>query len=401
MSMSLLYHAFGLREVEYRSTRYKGNTIIFSAVMINQGHKCPECEHRWAKKKGRKTRLFRMGLIGRKHCILNLELHRLECCNCGKLWWPKLCFMVGNHRYTTSFALTALDLLRFGTVQAVAHLLDVGWDLVKEIHKLKLRGLYRKISLNEVKYIGIDEFSIKKGHNYITIFTDLSTGRILHAVEGKGKEDILPFMKKLAIKAKNLKAIAMDMSSTFFWSVREVLPHVDVVFDHYHVSALMNRAMDDLRREYQRQLEEEGKQALKGSRFLLLRNYDTLDPEKKDRLDELLEINRPLYLIHSMKEQLRLFWNHTDERKARRFLAIWCRDAWHSGIKQLADVAKTLASYRTGLLTYFKHRITSGAVEGIVNKIKTLKRQAYGFRDMEYFKLRLYHLHTQRYALTG
>ena len=134
--------------------------------------------------------------------------------------------------------------------------------------------------------------------------------------------------------------------------------------------------------------------------LLLLRNYDTLDPEKKDRLDELLEINRPLYLIHSMKEQLRLFWNHTDEKKGRHFLAIWCRDAWESGIQQLVDVAKTLALYRSGLLTYFKHRITSGPVEGLVNKIKTLKRQAYGFRDMEYFKLRLYHLHTQRYPLT-
>lgn len=387
MSMSLIYHAFGLKGVKYRSTKYKENTIIFSAVTKNQRHKCPECGCRWAKMKGRKTRSFRMGLIGRKHCILNLELHRLQCRNCDKLWWPRFPFMVGNHRYTRSFALTVLDLLRFGTVQAVAHLLDVGWDLVKEIHKSKLQSLYRKIPLYEVKYIGIDEFSIKKGHNYMTLFTDLSTGRILHAVEGKGKEDILPFMKKLARKAKNLKAIAMDMSSAFFWSVREVLPHVDVVFDRYHVSALMNRAVDDLRRESQRQLEEEGKQTLKGSRFLLLRNYDTLDLEKKDRLDELLEINRPLYLIHSMKEQLRLFWNHTDEKKARRFLAIWCRDAWHSGIKQLADVAKTLASYRTGLLTYFKHRITSGAVEGLVNKIKTLKRQAYGFRDMVYFKL--------------
>ena len=102
-----------------------------------------------------------------------------------------------------------------------------------------------------------------------------------------------------------------------------------------------------------------------------------------------------------MKEQLRLFWEQPTEEKARRFLALWCKGAWESGIKQLITVAKTLASYRTGLLSYFKHRITSGAVEGLVNKIKTLKRQAYGYRDMEYFKLRLYHLHTQRYSLTG
>ena len=274
MSMSLIYHAFGLKGVKYRSTKYKENTIIFSAVTKNQRHKCPECGCRWAKMKGRKTRSFRMGLIGRKHGILNLELHRLQCRNCDKLWWPRFTFMVGNHRYTRSFALTVLDLLRFGTVQAVAHLLDVGWDLVKEIHKSKLQSLYRKIPLYEVKDIGIDEFSIKKGHNYMTLFTDLSTGRILHAVEGKGKEDILPFMKKLARKAKNLKAIAMDMSSAFFWSVREVLPHVDVVFDRYHVSALMNRAVDDLRRESQRQLEEEGKGA-----FLIKQDARLLNQE--------------------------------------------------------------------------------------------------------------------------
>jgi len=157
-----------------------------------------------------------MGLIGRKHRILNLDLHRLECCNCGKLWWPKFSFMVGSHRYTTSFALTVLDLLRFGTVQAVAHLLDVGWDLVKEIHKSRLQSLNRKIPLHEVKYIGIDEFSIKKGHNYMTLFTDLSTGRILHAVEGKDKEDILPFMKKLARKAKNRKGHCYGYEQCFF-----------------------------------------------------------------------------------------------------------------------------------------------------------------------------------------
>jgi transposase len=102
-----------------------------------------------------------------------------------------------------------------------------------------------------------------------------------------------------------------------------------------------------------------------------------------------------------MKEQLRLFWEKEDLTVARAFLETWCADALRSGIKHLAKVAKTLAGYRTGLLNYFRYPITSAVVEGINNKIKTLKRQAYGFRDQEYFKLRLYHLHTQRYSLTG
>ena len=118
-------------------------------------------------------------------------------------------------------------------------------------------------------------------------------------------------------------------------------------------------------------------------------------------LDNLLSVNRPLFEIHSMKEQLRLFWEKPDRKEAEQFLAVWCRDAMNSGIKALKRVGKTLAAYRTGLFNYFDHRITSGAVEGLIDKIKTLKRQAYGFRDAEYFKLRLYHLHTQRCSLTG
>jgi len=259
----------------------------------------------------------------------------------------------------------------------------------------------QRIPLHKVKYIGIDEFSLRVGHNYMPVVTDLPTGRILHAVEGKGKEDIRPFLEKLAKKAKKLEAVAMDMSSSFFWAVNETLPQVKIVFDRYHVVALMNRGIDELRRDLQNELEGLDQKVLKGSRFLLLHNYDSLAPDRKARLDALLQVNTPLYVMHSMKEQLRLLWEKEDKDSAQSFLTVWCHDAMQSGIKQLIKIAKTLAAYRSGLLSYFDHNITSGAVAGLVNKIKTLKRQAYGFRDMEYFKLRLYHLHTQRYSLTG
>jgi transposase len=309
--------------------------------------------------------------------------------------------MVGTHRFVRSFALTVLDMLRFGTIRSVAEYLGVGWDLVKNIHKERLQCLYRKIPLHKVTAIGIDEFSFKEGHRYMTVVTDLNTGRVLHAVEGKGKEDIRPFLETLARKAKRLKAAAMDMSSAYFWAFHETLPHVDVVFDRFHIMSLMNQAVDELRRDFQRELDFLGQQTLKGSRFLLLRNYDSLGPDRKARLDALLKVNHPLFVIHSMKEQLRLFWEKEDRKEAEAFLAVWCRDAINSGIKALKRVGNTLGAYRTGLLNYFKHRITSGAVEGLINKIKTLKRQAYSFRDPEYFKLRLYHLHTQRYSLAG
>ena len=401
MSTSILYHAFGLRGIEYKATHFVADRIIFSAEMNDQCVRCPECGCRDASFKGQKRRWFVMSPIGRKKCLLELILHRLKCRRCSALWWPTLPFMTGTHRYVRSFALTVLDMLRFSTIRSAAEYLGVGWDLVKNIHKERLQFLYRKIPLSEVTTIGIDEFSFKQGYHFMTVVTELDTGRILHAVEGKGKDDIQPFLETLARKAKGLKAVAMDMSSAYFSAVRESLPHVDIVFDRFHIMALMNQAIDELRRDHQRELDVLGQQTLKGSRFLLLQNYDSLAPERKGRLDALLQVNAPLFVIHSMKEQLRLFWEKDDRKEGEEFLAVWCKDAMASGIKALIRVGKTLGAYRSGLLSYFKHHITSGAVEGLINKIKTLKRQAYGFRDPAYFKLRLYHLHTQRYSLAG
>jgi transposase len=191
------------------------------------------------------------------------------------------------------------------------------------------------------------------------------------------------------------------MSSAFMSAVEEHLPGVAIVFDHYHVSALMNKGIEDLRREQQSRLDEEGKEVLKGTRFLLLKNYETLDQEKQSRLDQLLQANAPLLTLHTMKEQFREFWQKDSIDEAITFLDAWCTDAENSGVKELKKIASTIMHHSHGLLNYYFHRISCGLVEGINNKIKTLKRQAYGFRDMTYFKLRLYHLHYQGYSLTG
>lgn len=401
MSTSILYHAFNLRGIEHKSTQFTGNTIIFSAEMTDKFSRCPNCGCRQTNQKGQKTRWFQMGSLGRKQAVLQLLLHRLQCIHCEKLWWPQLPFMLGKHRYTRSFALTAIDLLRFGTIKDVAHYLHVGWDLVKEIHKTKLQSIYRNIPISNIKYLGIDEFSIRKRHKYMTIFIDLKIGRIIHAVEGRSKDAIEPFLKLLARKAKKIKAVAMDMSRSYSSAVTEFLPCAKIVFDRFHIMALMSKAIDTLRRDQQQALNGSDKKALKGCRFLLLRNYEALDENLQQKLDYLLTINQPLFIMHSMKEQLRLLWAHVSRERALAFLNQWLFDAMTSDVKPLVKVALTLLSHREGILSYFSHRITSGSVEGTVNKIKTMKRQAYGFRDMEYFKLRLYHLHCQGYSLTG
>lgn len=235
----------------------------------------------------------------------------------------------------------------------------------------------------------------------MTQFTNLETGQIIFAVEGRDKDAIKPFLKKLARKAINLKAIAMDMSKSYTSAVQEYLPDIDYVFDHFHVSAVINEAIENIRREQQKKCNRVGLDAIKGMRFLLLRNYETLDPKNRNSLNSLLEVNKPIATAHTMKEQLRLFWSKNNRKEGAQFLVWWVADAVRSGIRHLAEAGKTILRHYEGLLSYFDHKISNGMTEGINNKIKTLKRQAYGFRDMEYFKLRLYHLHNQGYSLTG
>ena len=402
MSTSLLYHAFGLKGVKYICTKYQRGHSLFYAELTRHIEKCPECGS-WetVRRKGTKSRWFRMVPIGRRPTFLCLKLWRIRCEDCGALRWPKLPFVKGKARHTRQFAQFAMDLLHWMTIAGVAKNLDVGWDLVKDLHKEYLQKKYRCPPLKELKYLAIDEFSIRKGHSYMSIFVDLETGRILHAVEGKRGQDIEPFLKVLKRRAADLKAVAMDMNTGFPHVIQKHLPHISLVFDHYHVSALINRAIDELRRQLQAELDEEGQKYLKGSRFLLLKNYENLDQDKHQRLKSLLEANAPRMTMYTMKEQFRDFWEKPTISEAIAFLDAWCTDAENSNIKPLKKVAKTIMHHSHGLLNYFYHRISCGLVEGINNKIKTLKRQAYGFRDMAYFKLRLYHLHSQRYSLTG
>ena len=235
----------------------------------------------------------------------------------------------------------------------------------------------------------------------MTIFTDISTGQIIHAVEGRNEEALRPFLKLLSKKATRLRGIGIDMSAAYASSIKKHLPAVSIIFDRFHVTRLLNNTIDKIRRSEYAKCQNKGLRVLKGQRFLLLRNFVDLDDDQKSSLQRLLEINKSLAIAHSMKEQFRLFWQCSSKREGARFLGWWIIQAVESGVEQLAKTARTLLGHFEGLLNYFEHKIDNGKAEGINNKIKVLKRQAYGFRDQEYFKLRLYNLHKKEYQLVG
>ncbi len=201
-----------------------------------------------------------------------------------------------------------------------------------------------------------------------------------------------------------IKAVAIDMSAAYRQAVATHLPKAKIIFDHFHVVQLFNEKLSDLRRAlYREATEVQHKEVFKGTRWLLLKNPDNLDEEKDEkwRLEKALKLNQPLATAYYMKDELRRFWQQPGKRFATTFLNGWIHRAQASGIKILQQMAKTLAAHRSGPLAYYDVMISSGPMEGTNNKIKTMKRQAYGFRDREFFKLKILAIHETRYELVG
>ena len=404
MSTSLLYHAFGIRGYVYSRTEYDNGRVIFTIQQEHRTYRCSSCGSRHIICRGRVDRCFRSLPIGSRATFLAFGIPRVECRACGLERQVDVSFAEPRRSYTKSFERFALELSRSMTIRDVASHLNVGWDLIKDIQKRDLSRRYAKPKLKHLRYIAIDEIAVAKGHRYLTVVMDLVRGAVIFVGDGKAADALKPFWKRLRPSKAKIQAVAMDMSAAYWGAVMTHLPQAKIVFDHFHVVKLFNDKLSQLRRELYREATDlMQKEVLKGTRWLLLKNPENLDPEKdeKRRLKEALKLNEPLATAYYMKDDLRRFWDQPGKTFATMCLDGWIRRAEASGIKMLQEMAKTLAAHRTGLLAYYDVMISSGPLEGTNNKIKTMKRQAYGFRDMEFFKLKILALHETRYELVG
>jgi transposase len=287
------------------------------------------------------------------------------------------------------------------TLSDVAELTLLSWDTVKTIAKTHLAKDYGRPALRDVRYLGIDEIHVGKEKGFYTIVIDLEDGRILWAKPGRGKAALRGFWRRLRVAKAKIKAVATDMSAAYWSAVLEHWPDAALVFDKFHILKLMNERLDDLRREMVREAEGPLKLKIKGTRFLLLRNPENLKADQIPKLDEALHLNEPLLLAWYLKEELHELWNQASRKKMEAFLKDWCDKAGQTGIRQMLKMAKTLLTHASGILAYADHPITSGKLEGINNKIKTLTKRSYGFHDENFFILKLLSLHHSKYKLLG
>jgi transposase len=404
MSTSLLYHAFGVRGYRYCGTMYVEGDVFVRIEPPRESLRCPNCGKAHVHVMDWSPRVWRTLPIGARTVWITMRVPKVQCQSCGAKRQVELQFADPLRRYTRSFERYVVDLLQYMTPSDVSRHLGISWDVADDIQKRRLTKKFSRPKLRKIKRIAIDEIHVGKRHKFLTLVLDLDSGAVVFVGKGKGGEALKPFWKSLKASRAKVRSVATDMSPAYIAAVIKHLPKARLVFDRFHVTKLFNEKLTQLRRElYREAVDLLHKDVLKGIRWLLLKNPDKLDDEKNERqrLDEALNLNRSLAVAYYLKEDLRQFWEQPDRRTAQRFLKAWCARAEASGIRVLQTFANTLRGHRNGLLAWYADPISTGPLEGVNNKIKLLQRRAYGYRDLEFFMLRILSLHTTRLELVG
>lgn len=331
--------------------------------------------------------------------VLDAQTHllvwrrRVACPHCG----PKLealDWLEPYDRVTRRLADSVGRLCALLPVKHVAEFYGLDRKTVKRLDKRYLERALGPVDLAGVEAIVMDEFAIHKGHRYATVIVEAATKRVLWVGRGRGREDVRPFFEQLGpAGCARLRAVAMDMNGAYEEEVRAQCPQAQVVYDLFHVVAKYGReVIDRVRVDEANRLRANrpARKLIKGARWLLLRNADHLNnPREQVRLRELLDANRALATVYVLKDDLKQLWRYRYVGAARRCWRQWCSRAMHSRIEPLKHFARNLRQRIGGVLAHCNFPLHTSLLEGINNKIKVIKRMAYGFRDDAYFFLKI------------
>jgi transposase len=317
---------------------------------------------------------------------------RVACAGCGaKL--ERLAWLDTYARVTRRLGESVARLCRVTTVLHAARYFGLDWKTVKALDRASLERELGPIDLDGLTVIGLDEFAIQKGHRYATVIVEPMRKRVLWVGRGRGREDIRPFFELLGPqRCAQLEAAVMDMNAGYQLEVKAHCPNAAIVFDLFHVIARYGREVIDRVRVDQANAlrgDRRARRIVKGARWLLLKNRDSLPPDDEVELEELLAANHSLFVVYVLRDALKDLWRYRHRGYARRAWCSWYRKALRSGIAPLRRFARRLRPYLAGILAHCRYPFGTNLIEGINNKIKVIKRMAYGFRDDGYFFLKI------------
>lgn len=353
--------------------------------------RCGGCQQPSPLVHDRRTRRLRDRDILDQRVELSLPVRRVDCLNCGRRT-EQIDWLHTGSRLTQRMAAWIEALLALLPISHISRLTGLHWHTIKTLDKRRLSATVGDFDPGEVRRLVMDEFALHKGHRYATVIMDAERTRVLWVGQGNSREAIRPFFKLLGKRCKQIEAVAMDMNTAFDLEVKKHCPQAEVVYDLFHVVALYGRkVVDRIRVDQANALRDDkpARQVIKRSRWLLLRNRENLEEGQAVRLKELLDANQALATAYVLKEALKEVWYAPNAWEGGKRWRAWLRHARDSGQEPLQRFARNLRGYTRGILASAHFPMHTSLLEGVNNKIKVIKRMAYGFRDQEYFFLKI------------
>ena len=346
--------------------------------------RCGRCRKKAPGYDSQPLRCWRHLSWGRVAAQLVYAPRRVKCTKCGvrseALPWAQ-----GNTRFTLDFEEMAAYLAQVTDKTKVTELMGIAWPTVGNIVERVVKRNLDPSRLEELRSIGVDEFSYRKRHRYLTIVVDHDRKRAIWAAEGKSAETLKAFFEELGLeRCAKIENVTIDMSEAYINAVKSSLPNAQIIFDRFHVQKLASDAVDEVRRSQVRELDDAKEaSAIKGTRFALLKNPWDLTRSEKLKLSELQRKNLRLYRAYLLKETLARALDYLQPKRAADTLREWLAWASRSKLKPFVKAARTIRKRFDGILAYVKGRLTNGFAEGINNKLRMIARRAFGFHSAD------------------
>ncbi|MBU0760591.1 MAG: ISL3 family transposase [Nanoarchaeota archaeon] len=375
------FEGFSFREISI------DKTVIIKLKKKGKTGTCPSCEKKRRRVIEIKKRKVRDVNLNDKKCYIVFNAFRIKC-NCGYKGMEKLDFVLPNEMITERFAEKIFHFCEKMSLTDAAKFAMVNWRTAKRIDKKKLQEKFKDLKNISPGRIGVDEIAHEKGHKYLTIVRDVDGG-VIWVGEKRKKETLNQFFKELGKKkSKKIAVAVIDMWDPFIKSIQENTD-AEIVFDKFHIAKKINEAVDKIRKKEFAKADPEERLRMKKKRFLILFRNKNLNDEKRETLRSLLDINKNLHIAYILKEQVLDIFDERNKIVAMQRLERWKENVQKTKMEEFEEVLKTMEHYWYGIENYFTHRVTNGASEGYNNKINIIKRRAYGFKDTEYFRLKI------------
>lgn len=324
---------------------------------------------------------------------LRFEIRRIHCRRCDAVKRESLAFLADNPFYTKRFAYYVGRRCRSSSIKEIAEELQLDWDSVKELEKQYMRAQLKRAGTPGPKTIGIDEISIRKGHTYRIVVSDLQRHRaIWFGGQDRSEQSMDEFYRFLGEKkAKAVRLAVMDMWKPFRNSTQRHAPQAAILFDKFHVLRHLGEALDKIRKHEYARLEGKQRRFIKGQKYTLLSHPQNLTGTARKNLKLLLAANKRLNTAYLLKESFAQLWDYNSEAWARKFFDNWRAQLKWQRLKPYEAFAAMIERHWEGLAAYCKpeNKVSLGFVEGLNNKIRVIQRRAYGLRDEEYLRLKV------------